>query len=123
MSGFSQTCECGRRALPGSPHCARHQRAPETQAERVARQPWRREYEASSYRRNRARAWLRSGHQCENCSAKLTGGGFVCDHVVALSAGGTNDAQNLQILCRECHTVKTREDRRARAERHRTPWS
>jgi len=29
------------------------------------------------------------------------------DHIVPLRAGGTNDAENLQALCKSCHSRKT----------------
>ena len=32
------------------------------------------------------------------------------DHIVALANGGENRESNLQILCMECHTIKTRVD-------------
>lgn len=32
------------------------------------------------------------------------------DHIIPLHAGGTNDASNLQPLCRECHQAKTVRD-------------
>jgi 5-methylcytosine-specific restriction endonuclease McrA len=32
------------------------------------------------------------------------------DHIIPLHAGGTNNYNNYQILCRDCHAVKTREE-------------
>ena len=45
---------------------------------------------------------------CKSCLAK----GLVTvteevDHIIPLSEGGTNDRDNLQALCRDCHQVKT----------------
>ena len=33
------------------------------------------------------------------------------DHIIALCNGGTNDDDNLQPLCKACHTDKTRTDK------------
>lgn len=47
--------------------------------------------------------------KCNICTRKLP----VCyevDHIVSLEHGGTNDSDNLQALCRNCHGNKTMED-------------
>lgn len=36
---------------------------------------------------------------------------FDLDHVIALADGGTNDMNNLQALCQNCHAAKTRDER------------
>ena len=45
------------------------------------------------------------------CQAHLVGGRYVAaqavDHIVPKSAGGTDDAANLQALCHQCHAIKT----------------
>jgi len=117
VSVFTGACFCGRRGLPGTSRCALHPAPVQTQAERLVAQPWRLAYQAASYRRNRARAWERSGRRCEVCGFPLSEHSFICDHVVALTDGGTNDFHNLQILCVPCSKTKTRLDRQARAER------
>ncbi len=117
MSSFTKVCNCGRRALPGSSRCARHPMPAQTQAERLVAQPWRRAYQDAAYRRNRARAWERSGHRCEVCGFELSEHTFISDHVIALTDGGSNDEQNLQILCAPCSKTKTRRDRQTRAAR------
>jgi hypothetical protein len=33
--------------------------------------------------------------------------GYEADHIVELSAGGTNDLNNFQLICPSCHKVKT----------------
>lgn len=50
------------------------------------------------------RAQIANGmHVCANCTRpdELT-----VDHIVALAVGGTNDMDNLQILCRSCNSRK-----------------
>ena len=44
--------------------------------------------------------------QCKRCNIKLPGN-FEIDHIVSLKSGGTNDSNNLQALCRNCHGEKT----------------
>ena len=40
---------------------------------------------------------------CECCGSPAN----EVDHVIALSAGGTNEMDNLQSLCKSCHSRKT----------------
>lgn len=46
----------------------------------------------------------RDGRLCRSCGTtqKLT-----VDHIVPLSRGGTNDLDNLQLLCRSCNSIKS----------------
>ena len=39
------------------------------------------------------------------------------DHAVPLSVGGTNDVDNLQLLCHDCHKKKTSAERSLRLKR------
>jgi 5-methylcytosine-specific restriction endonuclease McrA len=58
----------------------------------------------------RLRIW--SGHPyCARCKS-LTAhpDGYELDHAIALTNSGTNDDDNLQVLCHPCHEVKTNED-------------
>lgn len=45
----------------------------------------------------------RDGQRCKRCGTteKIT-----VDHIVALANGGTNDLDNLQLLCRDCNSAK-----------------
>lgn len=58
---------------------------------------------------DRLLAWqvfARDGYRCQVCQAP---GGIVeltVDHIVPVSAGGTNDQTNLQTLCRSCNSRK-----------------
>lgn len=44
------------------------------------------------------------------------------DHRQPLSEGGTNDADNLWLLCRDCHKAKTSSERSARLKRMFAEW-
>lgn len=46
------------------------------------------------------------GWKCESCQKQLDHT-FEIDHRVRLEYGGTNDADNLVALCRNCHGLKT----------------
>ena len=47
---------------------------------------------------------------CECCNKKLNEKHFHIDHITPLSCGGTNDKNNLQILCAGCHFEKSRQE-------------
>lgn len=53
----------------------------------------------------------RADSRCQKCSSLVPDGELECDHLVAISFGGTADADNGQAICRACHRVKTRRDR------------
>ena len=44
--------------------------------------------------------------------------GFEVDHILEISVGGNNDEKNIQILCLDCHRVKTKNFRANLAERN-----
>ena len=46
----------------------------------------------------------RDGDHCAHCG---TTEGLTVDHILALTNGGTNDVENLQLLCVPCHKRKT----------------
>ena len=49
----------------------------------------------------------RSG-TCEGCSQRIQAGqAWDIDHILPLALGGTNEPNNLQILCKPCHQTKT----------------
>jgi 5-methylcytosine-specific restriction protein A len=63
--------------------------------------------------RTRGRAWMEIRKRvlddeplCRECDRPAT----VIDHIKALTNGGTDDRENLQPLCDECHEIKTRRD-------------
>jgi len=55
---------------------------------------------------------------CVGCNARPS---EEADHVLALSLGGTDTVDNMQGLCKQCHRIKSRADKRKayRARRRR----
>ena len=47
---------------------------------------------------------------CQMCNEALKMSTFEIDHITALANGGTNGIDNLQILCKECHYTKTKDE-------------
>jgi len=47
---------------------------------------------------------------CCSCNCKLESKGFHLDHIKPLTSGGTNDESNIQILCKDCHMMKSKEE-------------
>lgn len=43
-------------------------------------------------------------YKCVQCGSRAR---IECDHITPREAGGTDDLDNLQTLCRECHMDKT----------------
>ena len=62
-------------------------------------------YRHSSTREKLGEIIKRDGNKCWLCGGKWS----QIDHVVPKAAGGLNNVENLQLLCRECHEKKTRE--------------
>jgi 5-methylcytosine-specific restriction protein A len=61
--------------------------------------------------RVKLRVFLRAGKRCEECTLLIVGKLLPeYDHKVALINGGAHAEVNLQLLCSECHKVKTRAD-------------
>ena len=57
--------------------------------------------------------WERQGHACAACGTKLDKRSHL-DHKQPLHEGGSNEPENLQYLCRECHETKTQQEEMAR---------
>lgn len=53
--------------------------------------------------RVREEVWRRDGGKCQKCGATT---GLQFDHVIPVSLGGSNTAENLQILCASCNRLK-----------------
>jgi 5-methylcytosine-specific restriction endonuclease McrA len=66
--------------------------------------------------RERAKFFASRGGQCEGCGVKIRSGSvWDIDHILSLENGGTNDLDNLQLLCQNCHGAKTPKDRKQAA--------
>ena len=60
---------------------------------------------STSFRLN---LFLKRKGKCAACSQKIEAGkAWDIDHILPLALGGTNEPDNLQILCRSCHKTKT----------------
>lgn len=50
----------------------------------------------------------RDNHQCQSCGSTVKDGAKLeIDHIIPVSKGGTNDPENLQILCKICNIGKS----------------
>lgn len=63
------------------------------------------------WRRLKDKILLRDKHTCQSCHR--VGGELELDHIVNVAVGGTDDESNLQILCTDCHRVKTLDESKA----------
>jgi 5-methylcytosine-specific restriction endonuclease McrA len=52
--------------------------------------------------------WAEAGYRCEYCrtSARLVGMPLVIDHIIPVSAGGSNQRDNLAASCYRCNEFK-----------------
>jgi 5-methylcytosine-specific restriction endonuclease McrA len=67
--------------------------------------------------RVKLRIWERCGGRCAISGKKLMpGDAYDFDHIIALSSGGSNSEANLQLVSREAHKAKTRDDVKAKAK-------
>jgi hypothetical protein len=59
-----------------------------------------------------ARSYLAAERRfiCNWCCARLTADQVVIDHFTPLAKGGSNDADNLVVACRECNAKKSDRD-------------
>lgn len=57
------------------------------------------------WRRLKDKILIRDKHTCQSC--QRVGGELELDHIVNVAVGGTDNESNLQILCAECHRLKT----------------
>ena len=72
----------------------------------------------SSWMNTRRRIMQRDGFACAGCG--LIRMDHDCDHVIPLEQGGSNEDENLQLLCSGpdgCHAAKTKAEGLARAGR------
>ena len=73
----------------------------------------------------RAKIFAAAGERCSACNRHLRIGddwdlveGDI-DHRIALENGGTNNPENMQVLCDWCHTPKTADDHRTASKSKR----
>ncbi len=60
-----------------------------------------------------AQAFAKANGCCEKCGRKLMAGDeWDYDHRVALENGGSNEVENMWVLCSWCHDDKTPDDHR-----------
>ena len=78
---------------------------PERLSEDTITRPTRRHVFSTSFRLN---LFLKRKGTCASCYQKIDAGkAWDIDHILPLALGGTNDSENLQVLCRPCHRIKT----------------
>lgn len=73
-------------------------------------------------KRMRGRGWqalretvlLRDQYQCRQCGRVVLPSDAECDHIVPLADGGADDVENLQTLCKDCHSKKSVSENRRR---------
>ena len=79
--------------------------APAKPTEETINRPTRRPVFSTSFRLN---LFLKRRGICTSCSQKNDAGkAWDIDHILPLALGGTNELENLQILCKPCHHSKT----------------
>ena len=72
----------------------------------------------SAWERIRASVLRRDSHLCQPCLAKgRPTPATQVDHITPKAKGGTDDRDNLQAICDECHDAKTAADSGRRAKR------
>ena len=113
---------CAALVRDGSGYCATHQRPrPGSFADPTRGNRHERGY-GTEWDKRRLRIRRRDNDLCQEClrQGRITGVGdkpfsAFCDHIVPKVDGGTDADENLQTLCRACHTAKTdREKNRGR---------
>jgi hypothetical protein len=56
----------------------------------------------------RLEMFFKANNQCQSCQAKIhPGHKWELDHIIPLAMGGADTKQNMQILCKICHNLKT----------------
>jgi hypothetical protein len=79
--------------------------APITPPEYTITRSTRRQFFSTSFRLT---LFLKRKGTCASCYQKIDAGkAWDIDHILPLALGGTNEPENLQILCKPCHQSKT----------------
>jgi 5-methylcytosine-specific restriction endonuclease McrA len=71
-------------------------------------------YRTSDWKARRVRILVRDAYRCRKCGRVVYGRAAHVDHIRPLEEGGTDDDENLQVLCESDHGAKTREEQRRR---------
>ena len=78
----------------------------------VAGQNWGKGRGGRPWRRLRDAVLLRDGYCCKACGRVCLPSDLCADHIVNKARGGSDDLDNLQTLCVDCHKVKTARESR-----------
>lgn len=63
----------------------------------------------SEWQALRDQVFERDGHRCTYCGSDGNGFSLHCDHVLAISQGGTHSLENLTTACQSCNSSKKAE--------------
>ena len=109
---FSHPCsvkDCPNLAQPGERFCEYHKKIWNRKYNRIKkREGINRAYWSSARWRKIRKKFLQEHPYCCKCGAKAT----EVDHIIPISKGGTDDKNNLQALCKSCHSRKTAKEGR-----------
>ena len=75
--------------------------------------PGKLDYHTAAWQRKREWRLKRDHYLCQVCLKKqppIFSAAYGVDHVIPVSEGGTDDEENLQAICRECHSLKTQKE-------------
>lgn len=62
----------------------------------------------------REKILLRDRYTCQHCGlVSMQKGVMECDHIVNVAQGGDDSLDNLQILCKDCHKIKSSNEAQA----------
>ncbi|MEM8626967.1 MAG: HNH endonuclease signature motif containing protein [Pseudomonadota bacterium] len=65
----------------------------------------------------RVKVFQRDGGLCQVCGVKIdVSTRWDVDHELSLENGGSNDPENLRLICVPCHKAKTAQDRKTAAK-------
>ena len=68
---------------------------------------------------DRIKLWKKQKGRCAICKRKLDPHNYHIDHKKPLALGGKNTLSNLQLLCPNCHSLKSKEDQKKIAEKRK----
>ena len=107
---------CPLIALPGYSRCNAH----EYQKEAAKNELHRRKRGRTPAADKLYRALVREGAAaCALCGITYVQPMMKVDHIVPIADGGLDEATNLQVACKWCHDIKTREENRQRSRNAR----